>query len=564
MKSFLLSIKRGSLMGARPLVWFLTFVVGLTTNFLAYSTTTADNKVAVDKSVNPIIDSVYFNSNTANDTESHPDKELSTSLTSTALGLTGTTQSPDYQPLVDFYTSTDGPRWGNHTNWLTGSSPCNWYGVTCNSSGRVIQIKLINNKLKGSIPAGLSALTSLQILDLTGNELSGSIPAGLSALKNLQDLSLSTNSLTGSIPSGLSALTNLQVLDLSLNGLSGGIPSSLSALSKLEALVLGYNHLSGSIPSSLSTLKNLKYLYLSNNELSGCFPASLSVFCGRTVDMSKNNHLPGGGDFRAFCATGAGSDSFTISAWANPKSVCVGNIVSLSVTPGYSYRWSGPAGYTAYSQSPSFTSQSPSQSGLYSVTATSSCGAKSTASVNLTVNALPNPSIIGLASEYCQNAAAVSLKGTPSGGVFTIDGKPATEFNPKNMKIDLQNGFAHSVRYSVTVNGCSAFKDQLVLIKPCSSGRLASSETLEMPLQVTVLGNPVNNSQVAIEVRGAGGQPLRLQLTDLTGQPISERLIEPAGELERATMSLSGQGAGLLLLRVVTPTQSQTVKLLKR
>lgn len=97
----------------------------------------------------------------------------------------------------------------------------------------------------------------------------------------------------------------------------------------------------------------------------------------------------------------------------------------------------------------------------------------------------------------------------------------------------------------------------------CGSGRQAVGEEPTAPLRVVVLGNPVVGDAVEVEVRGADGQLLRLQLSNLSGQAISERLIEQAGAVERQRLSLAGQGAGVLLLRVSTPSQIQTVKLIK-
>lgn len=98
-------------------------------------------------------------------------------------------------------------------------------------------------------------------------------------------------------------------------------------------------------------------------------------------------------------------------------------------------------------------------------------------------------------------------------------------------------------------------------IEPGASGRLAVEET-RAPLTVTVLGNPVTGTSVELSIQGAQDQPLRLQLTDIAGRLISERAVERAGSVERQQLSIGQQPAGILLLRVSTPDQSQTVKLM--
>lgn len=96
-----------------------------------------------------------------------------------------------------------------------------------------------------------------------------------------------------------------------------------------------------------------------------------------------------------------------------------------------------------------------------------------------------------------------------------------------------------------------------------SSARLGSGEA-QIGLQVRGLGNPVEGAEVAVEVRGAQGQPLRLQLTEQTGRIVREQQVELAGMVEVICLHVGTQPAGVLLLRVSTPSQTQMVKMLKR
>ncbi|MGA0556350.1 putative Ig domain-containing protein [Larkinella sp. VNQ87] len=95
----------------------------------------------------------------------------------------------------------------------------------------------------------------------------------------------------------------------------------------------------------------------------------------------------------------------------------------------------------------------------------------------------------------------------------------------------------------------------------CGSARLSAEGAND--LQLTVFGNPVTGDAVEFEVRGASGQALRLQLSDASGRPISERFLERAETVERQTLPIGQQSAGLLLLRATSGLQSVTVKLLK-
>ena len=117
--------------------------------------------------------------------------------------------SPDREALIALYNATDGANWTDNTNWVTNAPVGQWYGVTTNGNGRVTEINLTRNQLKGEIPPELANLTNLKVLALGGNELTGTIPAWLGSLANLEELYLWENELTGEIPSELGSLANL-------------------------------------------------------------------------------------------------------------------------------------------------------------------------------------------------------------------------------------------------------------------------------------------------------------------------------------------------------------------
>jgi hypothetical protein len=110
--------------------------------------------------------------------------------------LVSRTQLPGLAPipeseraaLVALYRSAGGENWKNHDGWLgERGTECGWHGVTCvpanlsgsNPSATVIELDLMDNGLKGTLPPELDALSSLQNLRLYGSELSGSLPSGI-------------------------------------------------------------------------------------------------------------------------------------------------------------------------------------------------------------------------------------------------------------------------------------------------------------------------------------------------------------------------------------------------
>ena len=195
----------------------------------------------------------------------------------------------DREILRALYETTGGPDWTNRENWLTDASLGDWYGVRVDGQGRVIEISLLANNLRGSIPNELGSLASLERLSLARNRLSSVIPAELGNLANLQRLSFNSNSLGGAIPPELGSLANIQRLSLEDNDLEGVIPAALGSLSRLQELELAENRLDGPIPPELSNLGSIRYLELADNNLTGPIPTELgSVSNMRRLSLSRN------------------------------------------------------------------------------------------------------------------------------------------------------------------------------------------------------------------------------------------------------------------------------------
>lgn len=56
----------------------------------------------------------------------------------------------DRHALVALYNATDGPNWRNNSNWITGADLSQWYGVNVNTQGRVVELSLKFNNLRGT------------------------------------------------------------------------------------------------------------------------------------------------------------------------------------------------------------------------------------------------------------------------------------------------------------------------------------------------------------------------------------------------------------------------------
>lgn len=224
-----------------------------------------------------------------------PDEEYSWDLMATRVG-THKTATPDpslanleSEALVRLFEATGGSSWNLSDNWLSDRPVGEWFGVTTDSDGRVTELRLRYNILKGELPPELGNLTELQVLSLGGTGLSGEIPREVGNLTNLVELWLWGNELSGEIPPELGNLANLEVLDLNGNMLEGEIPPELGALSGLKQLRLWENELSGEIPPELGNLTSLESLGLSWNQLSGEIPPELGRLTNLVwLDLSRN------------------------------------------------------------------------------------------------------------------------------------------------------------------------------------------------------------------------------------------------------------------------------------
>ncbi|KAG5548004.1 hypothetical protein RHGRI_013634 [Rhododendron griersonianum] len=205
----------------------------------------------------------------------------------------------------------------NNGSSTSASSPCQWFGVSCNAEERITRLNLTNsgvngtlktfpflllrnlafvdlsmNELFGSIPPQLSSLP-LVYLDLSINKFSGNIPPEIGLLTNLETLHLVENQLNGSIPREIGQLKSLYELGLYTNYLTGPIPSSLGNLTNLVSLYLYQNQLSGSIPEEMGNLTNLEFVYMDRNNLTGPIPSTFGNLNQLTLLNLFNNKLSG-------------------------------------------------------------------------------------------------------------------------------------------------------------------------------------------------------------------------------------------------------------------------------
>jgi Leucine-rich repeat (LRR) protein len=145
--------------------------------------------------------------------------------------------------------------------------------VTC-SNGIVTELSLPSNNLTGGLPAELFLLSELTVLDVFDNNLYNAYLDNnfLQKMTSLTHLNLGQNYLLNDgLPAVLSSLTDLQVLDVSYNLYNGVLDGSILApLTSLTRLVLSGNSYNSPLPTQLWTsLTNLQSLYVEFADLVG-------------------------------------------------------------------------------------------------------------------------------------------------------------------------------------------------------------------------------------------------------------------------------------------------------
>ncbi|XP_074291913.1 uncharacterized protein LOC141618735 [Silene latifolia] len=174
-------------------------------------------------------------------------------------------------------------------NFLTGD--INFINTLVNCSNLQV-IDFRQSGFTGELPESIGNLsTGLQKLGLGQNRIDGTIPAGITNLISLVLLDMEACNFTGALPLNFGKLQNLQSIFLDSNKLTGRVPESLGNLSRLSEIYLQDNKLEGNIPQTLGNCQSLLYLNLSYNELNGTLDSELLTGSAKFVglDLSHNN-----------------------------------------------------------------------------------------------------------------------------------------------------------------------------------------------------------------------------------------------------------------------------------
>jgi hypothetical protein len=191
-----------------------------------------------------------------------------------------------------------------------------------------------------------------------------------------------------------------------------------------------------------------------------------------------------------------GGGNLSVLATATPDTLCLGDVSTLNAlatggSANYTYAWSSnPVGFSSTSQNPTV---SPSVTTTYTVTVDDGTG-NANASIVVVVNPLPVVSISGLATSYCTNDVAVTLTGSPAGGLFSGSGIVGTSFDPSSLT---QGSYNITYAYTDPNTGCFNSVSQQTDIYEAPTADAGVNVTIPLGNDTLLYGNATGGGNYA-------------------------------------------------------------------
>lgn len=177
------------------------------------------------------------------------------------------------------------------------------------------------------------------------------------------------------------------------------------------------------------------------------------------VDLAPGNYTVVVSDAAGCVYTGAVTIGSLPEPTANPTAntpLCAGETLNLVAnanggTPGYTYAWSGPAGFSSVETDPDLNNVLPANSGTYSLTVTDINGCEDRADAAVVINPAPSFSLNGVDAD-CNGASTGSI-------TLTTSAVPPLSFVWSNGAVTQNISNLAAGNYAVTLtdgNNCQA------------------------------------------------------------------------------------------------------------
>ncbi|WP_420148055.1 putative Ig domain-containing protein [Spirosoma sp.] len=205
--------------------------------------------------------------------------------------------------------------------------------------------------------------------------------------------------------------------------------------------------------------------------------------------------------------------------------------------------------------------------GTYNVTATAQTTAgRASATFRIIITDTPtNTPLALIAPDYNCQTGAITFKTTGGDGTtieYQSPGITGWTTNP-NQFVDKDSRTANDVQpFTLMARQSGKMVTYIWDLKAtCGRARVGIEEP-GSGLQVRVLGNPIEGKTAEVEISGAVGKSVYVNLIDSRGGVLHQMNIKQAETLERLSIP-TGNAHGILLLQVGTATEQKKLKLLK-
>jgi hypothetical protein len=168
--------------------------------------------------------------------------------------------------------------------------------------------------------------------------------------------------------------------------------------------------------------------------------------------------------------------------------------------------------------------------------------------LNLLVNDLPNVSITGLDTFYCDYNPVVDITGMPPGGVFSGQGVSGNQFNPGVAGLG-----TWEVIYSyIDTNGCANSDTIVVVVDDC-----VGVENSQLS-NIFIFPNPTDG-RFFVDL-GNDYKYVEIEITDITGREIKSEIMR-----NKQILSVSiTEPPGIYLIKISYDKKETVIKLIKQ
>ena len=305
---------------------------------------------------------------------------------------------------------------------ITGTAQGGVYSVTAtNSCGSVsanTNLVAVNNGTPSSltasaIPNPVCTGNSLTLTESGGTEATGWSWSGPNSYSSTSQSPILT--ITSTVQEGIytvtatnscgSASANTSSVTVKTSPTSAIATASTNPICEGSSLTLTESDNEGtswnwSGPNGYSATLQSPTLSITGTAEEGVYTVTATNFCGSTSANTSPVNVK--------------EPPTTVTATASPNPICEGNSLTLTESDngGTGWRWTGPNSYNSTSQSPTLSITDISQGGVYTVTATNSCGSATANTNSVTINYTSSPGEITSNSPQCEGTAVTFTEGS--------------------------------------------------------------------------------------------------------------------------------------------------------